>query len=87
MSEVIIKVQVFPHVPAKQVSNFAGYNETVTRVVATADCGEVVYSSGEYIVDQAVEKLEGFTREQVIAATKREVLRELTVNLVANGVL
>lgn len=87
MSEVIIKIQVFPNVPAKQVSKLAGDNETVTRVVATADCGEVSYSSEEYLVDQAVEKLEGFTRDDVIAATKREVLRELTVNLVANGVL
>lgn len=87
MSEVNIKVQVFPHVPAKQVCNWAGDNETITRVVATADCGDTGYSSEEYLVDQAVEKLEEFTREQVIAATKREVLRELTVNLVANGVL
>lgn len=43
--------------------------------------------SQQVLVDKAVENLEGITREQVIAATKREVLRELTVTLVANGVL
>lgn len=81
MPEVKISVQVFPHLAVE------GEGHTVTRVVATADCGNTGYSSEEYLVDQAVEKLEGFTREQVIAATKREALRELTVNLVANGVL
>lgn len=81
MSEVILNVQVFPHLVV------GGEEHTVTRVVATADCGNTGYSSEEYLVDQAVEKLERFTREQVIAATKREVLRELTVNLVASGVL
>lgn len=81
MSEVKISVQVFPNLAVE------GEGHTVTRVVATAGCGDTGYSSEEYLVDQAVEKLEGFTREQVISATKREVLRELTVNLVASGVL
>ena len=81
MSEVKINVQIYPNLEVD------GEAYTVTRVVATADCGDTGYSSEEYLVDQAVEKLEGFTREQVIAATKREVLRELTVTLVANGVL
>lgn len=81
MSEVKISVQVFPNLAVE------GEEHTVTRVVATADCGDTGYSSEEYLVDQAVEKLEGFTREQIIAATKREALRELTINLVASGAL
>lgn len=81
MPEVKIIVQVFPNLTVE------GEEHTVTRVVATADCGDTGYSSEEHLVDQAVEQLKGFTREDVIAATKREVLRELTVNLVANGVL
>lgn len=81
MSEVKIIVQVFPNLAVE------GEENTVTRVVALAECGSDVLCSEEFLVDQAVEQLEGFTREDVIAATKREVLRELTVNLVANGVL
>lgn len=81
MPEVKMNVQVFHNLAVE------GEEHTVTRVVALAECGSDVLCSEEYLVDQAVEKLEGFTREDVIAATKREVLRELTVNLVANGVL
>lgn len=79
--EVILNVQVFPNLSVE------GEQFTVTNVVASADCGEVGYGAERILVDDAIAKLEGITREDVIAATKREVLQELTVTLVANGVL
>lgn len=79
--EVILNVQVFPNLAV------GGEQFTVTKVVSSADCGEVGYGAERILVDDAIAKLEGITREDVIAAAKREVLQELTVNLVANGVL
>lgn len=81
MSKVILNVQVFPDLAVE------GKTFTVTKVLATAELGEVGYSSERLLVDEAISKLNGITREDVIAATKREVLQELTVHLVANGVL
>lgn len=81
MSEVTLNVQVFPNLSVE------GEQFTVTKVVASAYCGEVGYGTERILVDEAISKLEGITREDVIAATKREVLQELTVTLVANGVL
>jgi len=81
MSEVILNVQVFPNLAVE------GEQFTVTKVMASADCGDFGYSSERILVDDAISKLNGITREDVIAATKREVLQELTVSLVANGVL
>lgn len=79
--EVTLNVQVFANL-AVESEQF-----TVTKVVASADCGDFGYSSERILVDDAISKLEGITREDVIAATKREVLQELTVTLVAQGVL
>lgn len=79
--EVILNVQVFPNLAVE------GEQFTVTKVMAAADCGDVGYGAERMLVDDAIDKLEGITREDVIAATKREVLQELTVTLVANGVL
>lgn len=81
MSEVILNVQVFPNLAV------AGEKFTVTKVMASADCGEVGYGAERMLVDDTIDKLNGITREDVIAATKREVLQELTVTLVAKGVL
>lgn len=81
MSEVKISVQIYPNLAVE------GDQFTVTKVVASADCGEVGYGTERILVDDAIAKLKGISREDVIAATKREVLQELTVTLVANGVL
>lgn len=81
MSEVKISVQIYPSLAVE------GDQFTVTKVVASADCGEVGYGTERILVDDAIAKLKGISREDVIAATKREVLQELTVTLVANGVL
>lgn len=81
MSEVILNVQVFPNLPVE------GQEFTVTRVVASADCGEVGYSSERLLHDDAVHALVAYTSSQVIDAAKRDALQELTVTLVANGVL
>lgn len=58
---------------------------TVVDAYCTFDGNTLV--SQQILVDEVIGNLECITREQVIAATKREVLRKLTVTLVANGVL
>ena len=86
MSEVKLSVQVFPHLAVE------GQDFTATRVMATAEVGEVGYSSDRLVVDQAIDEMVAtsptpLTREQVLNTVKRDVLRELSAILVEKGIL
>ncbi len=82
MSKIEITVDIYPH-----NHTVDGNTVPMTVVDASAVVANEVIVARKALIDEAMESLEGITRDDVIAATKREVLRELTVNLVANGVL
>lgn len=81
MPEVILNVQVFPNLAVE------GEQFTVTKVVAAAYCGDVGFQRERLLDDQVVASMAGISRDSFIAATKRECLRELTIELVAKGLL
>lgn len=81
MSSVTITVQVFPNLPVE------GEGYTATKVVAAADCGDVGFQRERLLDDQVVASMAGISRDSFLAATKRECLRELTIELVAKGLL
>lgn len=82
MSKIEITVDIYPH-----NHTVDGNTIPITVVDASAVVANEVIVARKALIDEAMESLEGITKDDVIVATKREVLRELTVNLVANGVL
>lgn len=82
MSKIEITVDIYPH-----NHTVDGNTIPMTVVDASAVVANEVIVARKALIDEAMESLEGITKDDVIAVTKREVLRELTVNLVANGVL
>lgn len=82
VSKIEITVDIYPH-----NHTVDGNTIPMTVVDASAVVANEVIVARKALIDKAMKSLDGITKDDVIAATKREVLRELTVNLVANGVL
>ena len=82
MVKIEITVDIYPH-----NHTVDGNTVPMTVVDASAVVANEVIVARKTLIDEVIESLEGITKDDVIAAAKREVLRELTVNLVANGVL
>ncbi|WPJ52819.1 hypothetical protein RCIP0053_00023 [Klebsiella phage RCIP0053] len=82
MVKIEITVDIYPH-----NHTVDGNTVPMTVVDASAVVANEVIVARKTLIDEIIESLEGITKDDVIAAAKREVLRELTVNLVANGVL
>lgn len=82
MVKIEITVDIYPH-----NHTVDGNTVPMTVVDASAVVANEVIVARKTLIDEVIESLEGITKDDVIAAAKREVLRELTVNLIANGVL
>lgn len=82
MVKIEITVDIYPH-----NHTVDGNTVPMTVVDASAVVANEVIVARKTLIDEIIESLEGITKDDVIAAAKREVLRELTMNLVANGVL
>lgn len=82
MVKIEITVDIYPH-----NHTVDGNTVPMTVVDASAVVANEVIVARKTLIDEVIESLEGITKDDVIAAAKREVLRELTMNLIANGVL